>query len=89
MRYLCQLAAMLRSIKAILIGVIKILLGIWHYGISPLVGHACRYSPTCSTYMLQAIEKHGLLRGFWLGVKRMSTCHPWGGHGHDPVPDKL
>jgi len=54
--------------------------------ISPLFSPTCRYTPTCSEYGLQAIEKHGPFKGLWLTVKRLSTCHPWGGHGHDPVP---
>jgi putative membrane protein insertion efficiency factor len=46
----------------------------------------CRYVPTCSTYALDAVEQHGALRGSWLAVRRISRCHPWGGHGFDPVP---
>ncbi|MDZ4668594.1 MAG: membrane protein insertion efficiency factor YidD [bacterium] len=54
--------------------------------ISPLLPNACRYTPTCSEYSIQAIQKHGVLKGMWLGMKRIGRCHPWGGHGHDPVP---
>ena len=46
----------------------------------------CRYDPTCSTYALEALEQHGALRGSWLTARRLSRCHPWGGHGWDPVP---
>lgn len=46
----------------------------------------CRYVPTCSSYALEAVETHGALRGLWLALRRISRCHPWGGHGHDPVP---
>ena len=49
-------------------------------------GAGCRYAPTCSQYFLDALETHGALRGFWLGLCRILRCHPWGGHGHDPVP---
>jgi len=49
-------------------------------------GSGCRYVPGCSTYFLQACELHGVLRGSWLGVKRICRCHPWGGSGEDPVP---
>jgi hypothetical protein len=49
-------------------------------------GSGCRYQPTCSHYMLEAVEAHGTLRGVWLGVKRLGRCHPWGGAGYDPVP---
>ena len=46
----------------------------------------CRYQPTCSSYAIEALEVHGALRGSWLSVRRLSRCHPWGGHGWDPVP---
>jgi putative membrane protein insertion efficiency factor len=47
----------------------------------------CRFSPTCSEYFLDAVERHGLLRGAWLGARRLLRCHPWGGSGFDPVPE--
>lgn len=47
----------------------------------------CRYQPTCSAYALDALERHGALRGSWLAVRRLGRCHPWGGHGWDPVPE--
>lgn len=46
----------------------------------------CRFTPSCSEYTLQAVEKFGLLKGSWIGLKRIARCHPWGGSGHDPVP---
>jgi putative membrane protein insertion efficiency factor len=46
----------------------------------------CRYQPTCSSYALEALEVHGAARGSWLAIRRLSRCHPWGGHGWDPVP---
>ncbi|MDH5453817.1 MAG: membrane protein insertion efficiency factor YidD [Paracoccaceae bacterium] len=54
---------------------------------SPWVGHGCRYQPSCSVYALQALETHGAFKGSWLTLKRIARCHPWGGAGHDPVPD--
>jgi len=69
--------------------VAKFLIGlIWIYQktISPWLMPACRYTPTCSEYAVEAINKYGPLKGGWLAIKRISSCHPWGGHGHDPVP---
>ena len=47
----------------------------------------CRFDPSCSTYALEALERHGAARGTWLTMRRILRCHPWGGHGWDPVPD--
>lgn len=56
--------------------------------ISPIFSANCRYTPTCSSYMIESIKVWGPFKGFLLGIKRISTCHPWGNHGHDPVPEK-
>ncbi len=53
---------------------------------SPWVGHGCRYQPTCSAYAIEALEKHGALKGTWLAARRVGRCHPFGGSGYDPVP---
>lgn len=56
--------------------------------ISPLTPGSCRFQPTCSSYMLEAIRIHGPFKGTWLGIKRIMACNPWGGSGYDPVPQK-
>jgi putative membrane protein insertion efficiency factor len=62
------------------------LIKIYQYIISPALGPKCRYTPTCSQYSIQALQKHGLIKGGWLAIKRISSCRPGGGHGYDPVP---
>lgn len=63
-----------------------LLIKIYQWIISPILGPKCRYTPTCSHYAIEALKKFGLLKGIWLSIKRISRCHPWGGHGYDPVP---
>ena len=62
---------------------------VYQYLISPYLPANCRYEPTCSAYAVEALQQHGPLLGSWLAVKRISRCHPWGGHGFDPVPHKI
>ena len=64
------------------------LIKVYQYTISPLLGSNCRYLSTCSAYTVQAIQEWGPIKGTWLGIKRISRCHPWGGEGYDPVPKK-
>jgi len=55
--------------------------------LSPMLGYGkCRYTPTCSKYTLDALQKYGIFKGGWLATKRILSCHPWGGSGYDPVP---
>ncbi|MBC7412883.1 MAG: membrane protein insertion efficiency factor YidD [Bacteroidia bacterium] len=54
--------------------------------ISPLFPPVCRYTPTCSVYAIKALQKHGAIKGGWLALKRIVSCNPWGGHGHNTVP---
>ncbi len=65
-----------------------LLLPIYFYkgAISPLTPPSCRFTPSCSTYAIEAIRRHGPLRGLYLTIRRILRCHPWGGSGYDPVP---
>lgn len=71
-------------LSALLIEIVKF----YKKAISPWLPVACRYEPTCSEYMIEAIQKYGVWRGVLLGIKRIGRCHPWGGSGIDPVPEK-
>lgn len=70
--------------KRLLIGLIR-----WYQrAISSHTPPSCRFTPTCSAYAIEAIGRFGALKGTWLTIKRLARCHPWGGHGYDPVPEK-
>lgn len=73
---------MRRVLKFIFIVLIRFYQG----AISPFFGAKCRFTPTCSAYGLEAIQKYGPFKGGWLALKRFLSCHPWGRHGYDPVP---
>jgi len=75
------------TLKKILIMPFIGLVKLYQNLISPLTPATCRYQPTCSHYTVEALQKHGLLKGGKLAIKRIFSCHPWGGSGYDPVPD--
>jgi uncharacterized protein len=74
--------------KKILIAPFIFLVKVYQTLISPLTPASCRHQPTCSHYTVEALQKHGLLRGGKLAIKRIFSCHPWGKSGYDPVPEK-
>jgi hypothetical protein len=75
-----------KFIKYIFSSIFLAIIKIYQLVISPLLPPSCRYTPTCSQYTVEAIKKYGPFKGGWLGLRRIMRCHPWGGHGHDPVP---
>jgi len=76
----------MKWIKQIAIFPFIVLIRFYQVCISPFFPANCRFYPTCSQYSLEAIKKHGAMRGSWLSFRRISRCHPWGGKGFDPVP---
>jgi putative membrane protein insertion efficiency factor len=68
--------------------ILTLLLRAYRYGVSPFFGASCRFHPSCSHYMEEAFARHGVLRGGWLGVRRLCRCHPWHEGGIDPVPER-
>ncbi len=74
------------ALRRVLVFILTLPILFYKACISPLTPPSCRFTPTCSTYALEAIRKHGPLRGTLLAVRRILRCHPWGGSGYDPVP---
>ncbi|MCB5185716.1 membrane protein insertion efficiency factor YidD [Methylobacillus gramineus] len=72
----------MKLFSSLLIGMIKI----YQWTLSPFIGQSCRFFPTCSQYAIEAMHKHGALRGAFYTIRRLSRCHPWHAGGHDPVP---
>jgi putative membrane protein insertion efficiency factor len=66
--------------------VVLALLKVYRLAISPFLGRNCRFHPSCSVYAIEAVERHGALKGGWLGLRRILRCHPWNPGGYDPVP---
>lgn len=73
-------------LRQLISGFFILLIRLYQFLLSPLLGASCRYTPTCSQYGLEAIKKYGPFKGGWITLKRIGRCNPWGGHGHDPVP---
>lgn len=71
-----------RAVSLVMVCCIRV----YQYAISPLLGPTCRFRPTCSQYFIVSLQKHGAVRGCWLGIKRISRCHPWHSGGYDPPP---
>jgi putative membrane protein insertion efficiency factor len=71
-------------IARILIGLVRF----YQLAVSPWTPAACRFTPTCSVYAIDALREHGAVRGLWLAARRIVRCHPWGGFGYDPVPSR-
>lgn len=85
--YLCAgLRGIVRAIRAAAVWLLCLPIYFYRACISPLTPPSCRFTPTCSRYALEAIKKHGPIRGLWLAIRRILRCHPWGGSGYDPVP---
>lgn len=78
----------MRYLKYVVVFPLILLVRLYQLIISPLFPPSCRYTPTCSQYMIEALKIWGPFKGFWLGIKRIASCRPGGGHGHDPVPEK-
>lgn len=76
----------MRFLNRFISAVLLLLIRVYQVTLSPMLGQSCRYTPSCSNYTVEAIKKHGPFKGGWLGLKRILSCHPWGGSGYDPVP---
>ena len=79
---------MIRSLGRLLALPMLGLVWLYRLAISPWLGNNCRYDPSCSEYAMDALRIHGAFRGSWLAANRIGRCHPWGGSGYDPVPEK-
>jgi putative membrane protein insertion efficiency factor len=79
---------LVKWVRWLVIFLLTIPIKIYQWIISPALPKTCRYHPTCSEYALEALRIHGPVKGLIMGTKRILSCHPWGGHGHDPVPPK-
>lgn len=76
----------MKALRTALVWLLSLPVHIYRLCISPMLPQSCRFTPTCSAYALEALRRHGPLRGSWLTLRRILRCHPWGGCGYDPVP---
>ncbi len=80
-------ASVMKRLKQLIVSVLLGFIRVYQLLLSPLLGPSkCRYVPTCSEYAREALQKYGIVKGLWLGIKRIARCAPWGGHGYDPLP---
>ncbi len=80
-------ASVMKRLKQLIVSILLGLIRVYQLLLSPLLGPSkCRYVPTCSEYAREALQKYGIVKGLWLGIKRIARCAPWGGHGYDPLP---
>jgi uncharacterized protein len=77
---------LMHAVRQVLAFPFILLIRLYQLVISPWIGPKCRFTPTCSQYGIEALRKHGPVKGLWLTIRRVSRCHPWGGSGFDPVP---
>lgn len=75
-----------KLIRSVLVTILILPVRFYQKFISPLTPPSCRFTPTCSQYAVEALRKHGPVKGLWLAIRRILRCHPWGGSGDDPVP---
>lgn len=78
--------ALLHGLRRLVVWLLLLPIYFYKGAISPLTPPSCRFTPSCSTYAIEAIRRHGPLRGLYLAIRRILRCHPWGGSGYDPVP---
>ncbi|MDA0785338.1 MAG: membrane protein insertion efficiency factor YidD [Proteobacteria bacterium] len=76
----------MKLVSHLLVLLLKGLILVWQWVLSPVLGANCRYQPSCSHYAAEALSRHGAVRGSWLAARRIFSCNPWGGAGYDPVP---
>ena len=81
------MAKLRQALNQALAAVLLAGIGFYRRFISPMIGPRCRFTPTCSTYAVEAVQRHGALRGSWLTLKRLLRCHPFAAGGYDPVPE--